>query len=252
MSEAAQIDKNILKDRIILVTGASRGIGRAVALACAQHGATVILHGRDEAKLNDVYDQIEDAGLPQPALAPLDLKTADQMACDHLANVIGEEFGKLDGVVHNAAILGTMSPIELYETNIWHEVIQVNVNSVFMLTKSLMPLLKASNDGRILLTSSGVGRIGRAYWGAYAVSKFAIEGLTQVLAGEIDEYGMAAIAVNPGATRTTMRASAFPGENPATLPTPEAIAPAYVYLLGPDGQKYNGQSLDARRLVGLS
>jgi NAD(P)-dependent dehydrogenase (short-subunit alcohol dehydrogenase family) len=245
--------KDLLDGRIILVTGASRGIGRAVALQAARLGATVILHGKNEKRLDAVYDEIEAAGGPQPALAPLDLEKAGEQDYDVLAQVVEAEFGRLDGLVHNAGILGSLTPIELYEIDLWEKVLRVNVTAPFLMTKALMPLLKASADARIVLTSSGVGRRGRAYWGAYAVSKFAIEGFTQVLADELDDFPQIRCnAINPGATRTDMRAAAYPGENPETLPSPEQIAPAYMYLLGPDARHLNGVSLDARTLVGLA
>ena len=238
---------DLLKDRVILVTGAGRGIGAAAARTFAAHGATVILLGKTIEHLEAVYDQIEAAGGPQPAIFPFNLETAQQHQYDDLAAPIEREFGHLDGLLHNAALLGPRTPIEQFSGDNFMRVMQVNVNAVFMLTSVLLPLLKLSNDASVVFTSSSVGRKGRAYWGAYAVSKFATEGIMQVLADEVD--GISAVranSVNPGATRTSMRAQAYPGENPQQNPAPEEIMPVYLYLMGPDSTGVNGQAFDAQ------
>ncbi len=238
---------DLLKGRVILVTGAGRGIGAAAARCFAAHGATVILLGKTEEHLDEVYDQIEADGSPQAAIIPFNLETALPHQYDELAAMIEREFGRLDGLLHNAAILGPRTPIEQLSGDNFMRVMQVNVNAVFMLTSTLLPVLKLSDDASVVFTSSGVGRKGRAYWGAYAVSKFANEGLMQVLADEVD--GIATVranSVNPGATRTGMRAQAYPGENPMNNPLPEAILPVYLYLMGPDSQGVNGQAFEAQ------
>lgn len=238
---------DLLQGRVILVTGAGRGIGAAAARSFAAHGATVILLGKTEEHLDEVYDQIESSGGPQPAIIPFNLETAQPHQYDELAATIEREFGRLDGLLHNAAILGPRTPIEQLSGDNFMRVMQVNVNAVFMLTSTLLPLLKLSEDASVVFTSSGVGRKGRAYWGAYAVSKFANEGLMQVLADEVDEISsVRANSVNPGATRTSMRALAFPGENPMSNPVPEDILPVYLYLMGPDSKGVNGQAFDAQ------
>jgi NAD(P)-dependent dehydrogenase (short-subunit alcohol dehydrogenase family) len=238
---------DLLKDRVILVTGAGRGIGAAAARTFAAHGATVVLLGKTIEHLEEVYDQIEAAGGPQPAIFPFNLETAQQHQYDDLAATIEREFGRLDGLLHNAALLGPRTPIEQFSGDNFMRVMQVNVNAVFMLTSVLLPLLKLSSDASVLFTSSSVGRKGRAYWGAYAVSKFANEGLMQVLADEVDgTSAVRANSVNPGATRTGMRAQAYPGENPLQNPTPEEIMPVYLYLMGPDSSGVNGQAFDAQ------
>jgi NAD(P)-dependent dehydrogenase (short-subunit alcohol dehydrogenase family) len=238
---------DLLKDRVILVTGAGRGIGAAAARTFAAHGATVVLLGKTIEHLEEVYDQIEAAGGPQPAIFPFNLETAQQHQYDDLAATIEREFGRLDGLLHNAALLGPRTPIEQFSGDNCMRVMQVNVNAVFMLTSVLLPLLKLSSDASVLFTSSSVGRKGRAYWGAYAVSKFANEGLMQVLADEVDgTSAVRANSVNPGATRTGMRAQAYPGENPLQNPTPEEIMPVYLYLMGPDSSGVNGQAFDAQ------
>jgi len=238
---------DLLKDRIVLVTGAGDGIGRAAAWHYARHGATVVLLGRTLEKLESLYDEIESAGYPQPAIVPMNLDTAVEHDYIELSNQLYDEFGRLDGVLHNAGILGMRTPIENYDPVTWDKVMRVNVQAPFLLTQTLLPLLHKSSDASIIFTSSGVGREGRAYWGAYAVSKFATEGMMQVLADELDNDPNIRInAINPGATRTQMRAYAYPAEPPETNPTPAEIMPLYLYLMGPDSQGVNGQSLDAQ------
>jgi NAD(P)-dependent dehydrogenase (short-subunit alcohol dehydrogenase family) len=237
----------VLRDRIVLVTGASDGIGRALALEAAKLGAQVILHGRNTAKLETVYDQIEaieDA--PRPSIAVMDLATADSVAYQSLADSLAEEFGRLDGLVLNASILGDRFSIEQYDPAVWQKVMHVNVTSAFALAQACLPLLRQSDDASIIFTSSGVGREGRAFWGAYAVSKFATEGLSQVLADEHRHDQLRVNCINPGATRTGMRLAAFPAEDRDALKRPEDILPAYIFLLGPDSEGVTGESFDAQ------
>jgi len=237
----------LLADRVILITGAGSGIGRAAALACAAYGARVILHGRTISKLEAVYDEILASGGQRPAIAPLNLLKAQGPDYFQLRDSIADEYGRLDGLLHNAGILGDRTPIEQYEIGTWTEVMHVNLTVPFVLTQLLMPLLNASGDASVVFTSSGVGRRGRAYWGAYAVSKFGIKGLAQVLADETATAGRIRVnCINPGATRTAMRAAAYPAEDPNSLPAPEDIMPAYLYLLGPDSRGLTGASLDAQ------
>jgi len=239
--------ENLLQDRIILITGAGAGIGRAAAHAYAAQGATVILVGRTLEKLEQVYDEIEAAGHPQPAIVPLNLESASEHEYAELANTLEQEFGRLDGLLHNASLLGLRTPIESYDPVVWNQVMQVNVNAGFMLTQALIPLLSQSEDASIIFTTSSVGRTGKAFWGAYGVSKFATEGLAQILAQELENTTNIRVnCINPGATRTQMRASAYPAENPETNPAPEQIMPLYLYLMGPDSKTVNGQSLDAQ------
>lgn len=238
---------DLLAQRVILVTGAGDGIGRSAAISFAAHGATVILLGRTIRKLEAVYDTIERTGYPQPAIYPLNLEGASPKDYETLATTLANEFGRLDGLLHNAAILGNLTPLEHYTITTWYQVMQVNLNAPFLLTQACLPLLKQAQDASIVLTSSGVGRRGKAYWGAYAVSKFALEGLMQVLADEVETNTAIRVnSINPGATRTAMRAHAYPGEDPNQLPTPDAIMPLYLYLMGPESQQVNGQALDAQ------
>jgi NAD(P)-dependent dehydrogenase (short-subunit alcohol dehydrogenase family) len=237
---------NLLLNRVILITGASDGIGRAAAKSFAAHGANVILIGRALRKLEAVYDEIEAAGHPQPAICPLNLERATPNEYEQLAKTITTEFGKLDGLLHNASNLGTLTPLEYYDINLWYQVTQVNLHAPFLLTKACLPLLKKSENAAIVFTSAEVGHKGRAYWGAYAVSKFAIEGMMQVLADELENTSIRVNSVNPGATRTNMRANAYPGEDPMSLPLPEEIMPIYLYLMGNDSLKIHGRSLNAQ------
>ena len=238
---------DLLADRTILVTGAGDGIGRAAALAYAAHGATVILTGRTVSKLEVTYDAIEAAGGSQPAIIPLDLATAGEEEAGQLAAAIGSTFERLDGLLQNASILGERRPLASASWKAWQEVMQVNVNSQFLLTRALLPLLEASPRASVIFTSSGVGRVGRAYWGAYAVSKFATEGMMQVLADELENTSDIRVnSLNPGATNTAMRRTAYPGEVPTDNPSPEAIMPAYLYLMGDDSAGVTGAAFNAR------
>lgn len=238
---------DLLAGKHILVTGAGDGIGRIAAQTYAAHGATVILLGRTVEKLEAVYDAIEAAGHPQPAIFPMDLASAGEEQCRELAAALEENFGHLDGLLHNASVLGERRPIESATCNAWQEVMQVNVNAQFLLTRYLLPLLQAAPAASIIFTSSGVGRRGKAYWGAYAVSKFATEGLMQVLAAELENTSEVRVnSLNPGATNTAMRRSAYPAENPTDNPSAEDIMPAYLYLMGEDSAGVHGQALDAQ------
>jgi NAD(P)-dependent dehydrogenase (short-subunit alcohol dehydrogenase family) len=239
--------QDLLRDRIILITGASDGIGRALAIHAAELGAKVILHGRNIKKLENVHDHIEGLeNAPQPSIAVMDLATATSESYRSLADGLEEEFGRLDGLVHNAGILGDRFSIEQYDAVKWQQVMHVNVTAVFALTQVCIPLLQKSDDASVIYTSSGVGQQGRAFWGAYSVSKFATEGLSQVLADEHRHGSLRSNCVNPGATRTKMRLEAYPAEDRDALKRPEEILSAYVYLLGPDSTGVTGQSFNAQ------
>ncbi len=236
-----------LAGRVIAITGASSGIGRAVALDCARFGASVILIGRNVRKLEAVYAEIVASRAPEPTIAVLDLEKALASDYDQLASAVTERFGRLDGLLHNAGILGTLSPIEHYDVPTWCRVMHVNVTAAFALTQVLLPAMKLSQDGTILFTSSSLGRHGRAYWGAYAVSKFATEGLMQVLAPELENITSIRVnSINPGRTRTMMRRQAFPAEDINTLPLPETLTGPYIALLGPASRGVTGRAFDAQ------
>lgn len=238
---------DLMKDKVILVTGAGQGIGAAVAEALAQHGATVILLGRTTRKLEEVYDRIEKAGGPTPAIYPMDLAGATPEDYATLAETIIKEFGKLDGLLHNASILAGLTPLEQHGVEQWYKIMQINLNAPFLMTQALMPALRAADSASILFTSSSVGRQGRAYWGAYAVSKAGNESMMQIYADELEANTHIRVnSINPGATRTSMRARAYPGEEPESVTRPEDIVGAYLYLLGDDSQAISGKQFDAQ------
>jgi NAD(P)-dependent dehydrogenase (short-subunit alcohol dehydrogenase family) len=235
-----------LRGRVIAVTGAGDGIGRAVALAAASHGAELVLIGRTVRKLEEVHAQIASLGKAEASIAPLDLDKAVARDYDQLSDALRTRYGRLDGLVHNAAILGTLTPIEHYEVPTWYRVLHVNLTAAFALTQVLLPALRASGDASIIFTSSGVARHPRAYWGAYAVSKAGVEALARLLAQELESAGTRVNVLNPGAVRTRMRAQAFPAENPQTLPTAGEIVRPYLWLLSGASRAVTGQSLDCQ------
>lgn len=240
---------DLLADRVILVTGATGGLGRAASLALAAHGATVILLGRTLKKLERVYDEIEARGAPKPAMLVADLAVAGEPDYETVARTIEQEFGKLDGLLHSAAELGALAPLELYESRTWQRVLAVNLTAPFLLTRACLPLLKRSEDASVVFTSADVGRKARAYWGAYAVANFGIEGMAQVLADELAESTRIRVnTLDPGPVRTNLRAAAYPGEAPGAAPPPEAVMTTYLYLLGPDSRAVTGQALTAERV----
>lgn len=221
-----------LRDRIVLVTGAAEGLGRAVAQGAAAQGATLVLCDYNQADLEPLYDAIESTGGAQPAILPLDLETVDTDAMGKAADLIGDCFGRLDGLVHCAAFAPYLSRIDDYDLAEWERVLRINLTSTFLLTQACLPLLRASSDAAIVFTSDRVGRTGHAYWGAFAAAKFGIEGLAQVLAEELKDSSPIRVAtIDPGIIRTGLRARLYPGENPMTLPTPETVIPRYLDLL---------------------
>lgn len=237
---------DLLKDKIILITGAGDGIGRAAAISYALHGATVVLHGRTLNKLEVIYDEIESLGAPQPAILPLQLSTASSREYEHLVTMLEEQFGRLDGILHNAGVLGARVPLSDYPIETWDEVMAVNLRAPFVLTQALLPLLQKSENASVVFATSGVGREARALWGAYSVSKVAIEAMNKIFASENSFPNIRYNCLNPGATRTAMRAKAYPQEDPLSLPTPESLMPAYLYLMGEDSVHMTGESIDAQ------
>jgi len=236
-----------LAGRVIAITGATGGIGRAVALAAAREGADLVLLGRNVRKLQGLHAEIEQIAPGKSLMAPLDLEKAVANDYDALAAALMKQYGRLDGLVHCAGLLGALTPIDQYDVPMWCRVMHVNVTAAFALTQVLLPALRLSADASVIFTSSGVGRRGKAYWGAYAVSKFAVEGLVQVLAAELAGNSKIRVnALNPGPARTPMRRQAYPSENLDLLPPPESLTADYLRLLGPAGKDISGQSLDCQ------
>ncbi|MFN3397048.1 MAG: YciK family oxidoreductase [Sulfurimicrobium sp.] len=240
--KAYQAPPNLLQDRVILVTGAGRGIGRCAALAFAAHGATVILHGRNVAKLEAVYDEIEAAGGPQAAIFPLDLFSAEDKDYEALAGGIRGQLGRLDGILHNAAHLETLHTLESHSLAQWQASMRVNLLAPFALTRACLPLLKAAPDASIVMTSETHGHVPAAYWGSFAVSKAGVETLVKLWAQELELYpNLRLNAIIPGPVQSPQRAWTHPGEAKESLPVPESLMPQYLYLMGSDSRGVSGQ-----------
>ena len=238
-----KVQEGELEGKVILVTGANRGFGLAITMDLAKAGATVIMLGRDLGSLEYAYDAVVDAGYKEPILYPLDLEGATPENYQELQDNILDKFKKLDGLIHNAAILGTQMPIDQYDIKLWYSTLQINLSAPFMLTQFLIPTLMKSDDARILFLSSTVGREARAYWGAYSVSKFGIEGFAKTLSEELEKTQITVNTINPGKIRTEMRRTAYPAEDASTVPRPEEKSSVIVYLLSNEGSKINGEQL---------
>ena len=241
-----QPTENFLDKQIILVTGASDGIGHQAAITYASYGASVILVGRNEDKLRNTAQHICQQGWPKAEVLLLDYASATAADCQQLAHQLTAKVPHLDGVLHNVGILGDRSEMLLQDPATWQAVMQINVNVTFFLTQALLPLLLKAVTPSLVFTSSSVGRQGRAGWGAYAVSKFATEGMMQVLADEYRSQNLRVNCINPGGTRTAMRASAFPTEDPNKLKTPADLMPLYLWLMAKDSHGQTGISFDAQ------
>jgi len=233
---------NSLTGKTILISGAGSGIGKAVALDCAKAGATVILLGKDQTKLETVYDEITALNAPQPAIYPLNLLSATEHDYTAMHDILSEEFDCIDGIIHQAGILGTSTPVANYTLMQWQNVFQVNLTSAFMLTKTLHPLLKQAPHASIVFTTSSTAQTGKAYWSAYSASKAGLENLAQTLKYEYDQTSNIRInCLEPGAVNTPFRAFAFPAEDPNTLKTPSDISPAFIYLMSDESKDINGE-----------
>ncbi len=239
--------KNLLKSKVILVTGGGSGIGRQAGLTFAAFGAEVILLGKNSSNLNETYSLFEKNNLKKPILQAIDFEIAEEEDFKKISEAVLKEFGKLDGLLNNASILGTKTSIQNYDIKEWRRVSKINFESSLLLTRSLLPILLIPDNSSIAFTSSGVGRKGKAYWGAYAISKFATEGLVQILSEELEKTsGIRVNAINPGAVRTKMRAEAYPAEDPNTLKNPKEIMNAYLFLMGIDSLGITGKSIEAQ------
>ena len=235
---------NSLTNHVILVTGAALGIGRAVSFALAAQGATIILLDKDIPGLNSIYDEIEQAGYPKPAIYPLNLEGASPTDYEALADKLKEEFGQLNGLLHNAAHLSALTPIEHIEVEEWYQTIQINLNGPLLLTQACLDLLKETKDSSVLFTSDSMATKGRAYWGAYGVAKAGIEGLSQMLADELEDNTTVSVnTINPGIVHTRLRVQAYPAEDSSSLAQPKDVVMPYIYLLGPDSKKNTGQKI---------
>lgn len=241
-----QIQANCLAKKVILVTGAGDGIGKQAALTYASLGATVVLLGRTTDKLEKVYDQIVANGNPEPAIVPLDMKGATKQNYHDMISTIVEQCGALNGVLLNASVLGELTPFTQIHEQIFDEVMQVNIKAQCLLAQAAIPALISSGSGSLIFTTSGVGNKGRAFWGPYSMSKFATEGMMQLIADEYENTDLRTNAINPGGTKTPMRARAYPAEDQENLPTAEDIMPLYVYLMSDDSKAINGQRLNAQ------
>lgn len=240
-----EIADNVLADRVILVTGAGGGIGKEVALTLAGYGAQLILLGRTQSKLEKIYDLIVAAGNAEPAICPLDLGKAEWPEFMAIGEGIAKDFGRLDGLLHNAAILGDRSAVEHYSVTVWERTLRINLTAPFMLTRACMPLLKQADDASVVFTSSGVGHRGRAYWGAYAASKAGLENLAETLADETEVNTRIRVnTINPGPVRTAMRLAAYPAEDRDKLTAPRDVTRPYLFLLGPASKGITGKHFD--------
>ncbi len=238
-----------LNDKVILITGASDGIGKATAIECAKHGATVIIHGKTLPKLELLYDEITQAGYSEPVIYPLDFEKMTPEDCDTLNQTISKEFGRLDALFNNAGWLGASSPIQQYDFQLWHRVLQINLNATMMLTQACLPLLNLDN-GRSSVVFT-LDNKNTAYWGAYGVAKAGLESFMQILADELEETEINVCGLNPGAVRTSFRTRAFPAENPEALTKPEKVAKAASYLLSDEARSQNthGKTLQLADLL---
>ena len=235
--------QNKLAGKSALVTGGSRGIGKAIAAAYAREGAKVLICARNEGEVKRTVEEIrltggEIHGVGGNIVVPDDVRRIVAAAV--------ARFGFIDVLVNNASLLGPRVPIKDYPLESWQEVMRVNVDGVFLITQQVLQTMIPRRQGSIINVTSGVGRVGKARWGAYAASKFAVEGFTQILAEEVEESGIRVNALNPGPTRTSMRAAAYPDEDPETLPRPNEIMKAFVYLASDESRSMTGKSLDAQ------
>ncbi|HWH48642.1 MAG TPA: YciK family oxidoreductase [Burkholderiales bacterium] len=236
---------DLLKGRVILVTGATRGIGRVAALTFAAHGATVVLHGRDVSALEQVYDEIEEKGHAEPAAIPLDLERAGTREFDGLADAIESRLGRLDGLLHNAAQFEKLSSLEHQTAEAWSRVLQVNLIAPFALTQACARLLKASADASVVFTSETHGHVPAPYWGSYSASKAGLEALMKIQAAEWDGLAnLRANAVIPGPVDSPSRTKTHPGELAESRRTPENLMPTYLFLLGPDSRGVTGKIIE--------
>lgn len=243
-----QAAPDLLKDRVILITGAGQGLGRAISLACAAHGATVILNGRQGAKLETVYDEIVQSGAPEPVIFPTDLGVAQDKDYEQIANSINWQLKRLDGIVHSASLFFNLSPLSIQTSEQWLNLFRVNTLAPFALTRACEPLLKRSPDASVVLVGESHGHKPAAFWGGFAVSKAAMEAYLKIQTEEWEDQANLRInMVIPGPIHSPQRSRTHPGEFKETLAKPEELAPYFLYLLGRDGQASRGQVVNCRK-----
>ena len=229
-----------MKNKVILITGANKGIGKMLSLEFSKMGVNIVLLGRNEESLDSVYDEIITTTSTKPLIIKCDLSNIDINSAKQINDEIMGVYGRLDGVIFNAAKLGKMSTIEDYEEDIWKEVFNINLHSAFIISKEILPALKAAPNGRIIFTSSGVAEVGKAFWGAYSASKFAVKGLAEILRDELDTTSNVKVFnYDPGKTRTSMRALAYPAENPQDLKEPKVLFNDYLWFFSDESQLSN-------------
>jgi NAD(P)-dependent dehydrogenase (short-subunit alcohol dehydrogenase family) len=236
-------DGNKLAGKVALITGGSRGIGKAIAAAYARQGARVFISARGENDVARTVNEIRDAG---GEIAGLEGDVGKAEDTQRIVEAAVARYGRIDVLVNNASLLGPRVTIASYPVSDWEAVMRVNLTGVLLLTQQVLQVMIPERQGSIINVSSGVGRTGKARWGAYACSKAGLEGLTQVLADELKDSGIRVNSVNPAGTRTAMRAEAYPDEDPLTLPAPEEIMPIFLYLASDESVGVTGKALDAR------
>lgn len=230
-----------------MITGAGDGVGAAVSQDFAKYGATVILVGKSQGKLEHVYDAIEHQGYPQPAIYPMDFLTATHKDYLAMAKTLTDEFGRLDGLLHNAAMLGNLAPLEHYDLRLWHDTLHVNLSAPYVLTKVCLPLLRASDEASVIMTSANVGFRGQAYWGAYAVSKAGLNNVAEILAEELEvNTNIRVNIIDPGTVKTAMHNQAYPGDPANGVALPTEITSIYLYLMGADSSGVTGERFHAQ------
>jgi len=238
---------DLLAGRVILVTGASSGLGRAASLAFARHGATVALLARNEAKLEAVYDEIVAAGGPEPAMFPYDLAAADDRSLETLAGTLAHHLKRLDGVLHSAHQFYSLTPLELQTLEQWQTLMRVNLIAPFALTRACLPLLRQAPDASVVFTGETHGHHPSAYWGGYAVAKSGLETLTRIWADELGtEQSLRINTLIPGQVATTLRSRTHPGLAPETVASIEDLTPCYLYLMGEDSRTVQGQIIECQ------
>jgi NAD(P)-dependent dehydrogenase (short-subunit alcohol dehydrogenase family) len=236
-----------LVERVVLVTGAAGGLGAPLARACAAAGATVVLHGRVVRKLEALYDEIVAAGHPEPVILPLDLAKAEAADFANVAHALEAQFKRLDAIVHTAAMLGSLGPLEHQSFDGWMNLLRVNLAAPMGMTRALMPLLSRAPDASVVLTLDNRGVTPRAYWGGYGVTKAGLAALARELADEWENRpNLRVNAVVPGPIRSPLRGQSHPGEDKMALPTPDALVPLYLYLIGAQPKGESAALVDAQ------